>query len=202
MGRDIAMPDNVVLELVGDSTEMDPEVFFEELLGLVERSILQGRLLISLKQAGLSLVALDTTTKPYKQVCDFLVDNPLKQQKYEADGEEGCYRIELPFTDEMIQELENFAPELDLDPKDIDEVIAAFLRLFHAFVGFEVDNEEFGYQAAIRGLKEDLEDFREKGWTMSGMAGVVDTPATMDSNIVWDSEAKKPKDSPVFCVFD
>ncbi len=72
MGRDIAMPDNVVLELVGDSTEMDPEVFFEELLGLVERSILQGRLLISLKQAGLTLVALDTTTKPFKQVRDFL----------------------------------------------------------------------------------------------------------------------------------
>ena len=202
MGRDIAMPDNVVLELVGDSTEMDPEVFFEELLGLVERSILQGRLPISLKQAGLSLVALDTSTKPYKQVSDFLIDNPLKQQKYEAEGEEGCYRIELPFTDEMIEELENFAPELDLDPKEIDEIIAAFLRLFHAFVGFEVDNEEFGYQAAIRGLKEDLEDFHEKGWTMTGMAGVVDTPATMDSNVVWDTEVKKPKDSPVFCVFE
>lgn len=202
MGRDIAMPDNVVLELVGDSTEMDPEVFFEELLGLVERSILQGRLLISLKQAGLTLVALDTTTKPYKQVRDFLEENPLKQQRYEAEGEEGCYRVELPFTDEMVQELENFAPELDLDPSEIDEVIAAFLRLFHAFVGFEVDNEEAGYQAAIRGLKEDLDDFHEQGWTMSGMAGVVDTPATMDTNIIWDTEAKKPKENPLFCIFD
>ncbi len=202
MGRDIAMPDNVVLELVGDSTEMDPELFFEELLGLVERSILQGRLLISLKQAGLTLVALDTTTKPYKQVRDFLEENPLKQQRYEAEGEEGCYRVELPFTDEMVQELENFAPELDLDPSEIDEVIAAFLRLFHAFVGFEVDNEEAGYQAAIRGLKEDLDDFHEQGWTMSGMAGVVDTPATMDTNIIWDTEAKKPKENPLFCIFD
>ncbi len=202
MGRDVAMPDNVVMELVGDSTEMEPELFFEELLGLVERSILQGRLLISLKQAGLTLVALDTSKKPYKQVADFLADNPLKQQKFEAEGEEGCYRIELPFTDEMIEELENFAPELDLKPSEIDEVIAAFLRLFHAFVGFEVDNEELGYQAAIRGLKEDLEDFNEKGWTMSGMAGVIDTPATMDSNIVWHTETKKPKDSPIFCVFD
>ncbi len=202
MGRDIAMPDNVVLELVGDSTEMEPEVFFEELLGLVERSILQGRLLISLKQAGLTLVALDTKIKPYKQVRDFLSENPLKQQKYEAEGEEGCYRVELPFTDEMVQELENFAPELDLDPSEIDEVIAAFLRLFHGFVGFEVDNEEAGYQAAIRGLKEDLDDFHEQGWTMSGMAGVVDTPATMDSNVIWDTEVKKPKENPLFCIFD
>ena len=202
MGRDVAMPDNVVMELVGDSTEMDPEIFFEELMGLVERSILQGRLLVSLKQAGLSLVALDTTAKPFKQVCDFLADNPLKQQKYEAEGEEGCYRVELPFTDEMVQELEEFAPELDLEPQEIDEIIAAFLRLFHAFVGFEVDNEEYGYQAAIRGLKEDLQDFHEQGWTMSGMSGVIDTPATMDSTQVWDTEKQKPDDCPIFCVFD
>ena len=202
MGRDIGMPDNVVLELVGESTEMEPEIFFDELLGLVERSILQGRLLISLKQAGLTLVALDTSTKPFKQISDFIADNPLKQQKYEAEGEEGCYRIELPFTDEMIQELENFAPELDLDPSEIDEIVAAFLRLFHAFVGFEVDNEEAGYQAAIRGLKEDLDDFHEQGWTMSGMASVVDTPATMDSNVIWDTEVKKPKANPLFVIFD
>lgn len=202
MGMDVAMPDNVVMELVGDSTEMDPEVFFEELMGLVERSILQGRLLVSLKQAGLSLVSLDTTTKPYKQVADFLADNPLKQQKYEAEGEEGCYKLELPFTDEMVEELQSFAPELDLEVSQIDEIIAAFLRLFHAFVGFEVDNEEAGYQAAIRGLKEDLEDFHERGWTMTGMAGVIDTPATMDSNIVWDTEIKKPKENPIFCIFD
>lgn len=202
MGMDIAMPDNVVLELVGESTEFDDDVFFEELMGLVERAILQGRLLISLKQAGLSLVSLDTSIEPYKQVSDFLEQNPLKQQKFEAEGEEGLYRIALPFTDEMVEELQKFAPELDLHPEELDEVIAAFLRLFHAFVGFEVDNEEMGYQAAIRGLKEDLEDFHEQGWTMSGMAGVVDTPATMDSTVVWADDVGRPKENPIFCVFD
>lgn len=202
MGMDIAMPDNVVLELVGESTEFDDDVFFEELMGLVERAILQGRLLISLKQAGLSLVSLDTSIEPYRQVSDFLEQNPLKQQKYEAEGEEGLYRIALPFTDEMVEELQKFALELDLQPEQLDEVIAAFLRLFHAFVGFEVDNEEMGYQAAIRGLKEDLEDFHEQGWTMSGMAGVVDTPATMDSTVVWVDDVGRPKDNPIFCVFD
>ncbi|MBC7997378.1 MAG: hypothetical protein IAF58_05525 [Leptolyngbya sp.] len=202
MGMDIAMPDNVVLELVGESTEFDDDVFFEELMGLVERAILQGRLLISLKQAGLSLVSLDTSIEPYKQVADFLEQNPLKQQKFEAEGEEGLYRIALPFTDEMVEELQKFAPELDLHPEELDEVIAAFLRLFHAFVGFEVDNEEMGYQAAIRGLKEDLEDFHEQGWTMSGMAGVVDTPATMDSTVVWADDVGRPKENPIFCVFD
>ncbi|MCZ6803047.1 MAG: hypothetical protein O7D86_03700 [Proteobacteria bacterium] len=112
------------------------------------------------------------------------------------ENKKDIVKIQLPVIEEGVVRLVEAAKILGIPSSEPEDAILAFFRIRLRHKQLEESFDFSSIKTVIRGTEESLEKLKKKGLRPSKMGGVVDSPESIKSKVVWGLEEECPPGLP------